>query len=248
VNPSKRASIVVKDMQCVNGHHQMLEQRHQLVFHSIILVNPFLCSNMFHHHCTFVAHLSKIGGGQWPRGKKIHFVDRVVTDSDDSGREPDEFNEEALFICSAVIVTLQSLSSILMTCLSSPTSSKHHHLPLPLTLIIESYLPPIKKWWDEDEEEDEEDIEDEVIIMKQLGPKRGLSAYMFFCEATRPQIKDKNEDMSFDEVNIAVGEAWRGLSREETKPFEKLAKEDKARYEREKQVCSRYCNLQHNWR
>jgi hypothetical protein len=60
---------------------------------------------------------------------------------------------------------------------------------------------------------------------------------MFFSKAKRPQIKEENEEMSFGELGTAVGEAWRGLSADEKKPFEKLAKEDKARYEREKQVC-----------
>jgi hypothetical protein len=100
-----------------------------------------------------------------------------------------EYNEEALFICSAVLITFQSLSSILMTCLSSPTSSKHH-LPLPLTSIIESYLPPIKEWW-------------HIGGDGEKGPKRALSAYMFFSKVRSSQIKEEtgNLNMSFDELS-----------------------------------------------
>jgi hypothetical protein len=91
-----------------------------------------------------------VGDGQWPSGKKVHIVDRVKEDPLHSQRK--ERQTEALFQCSAVIVTLKSLSSILMTSLSSQStttiSSSHYYYPLSLISIIESYLPPIAEWHD----------------------------------------------------------------------------------------------------
>ena len=69
---------------------------------------------------------------------------------------------------------------------------------------------------------------------KRKGPKRGLSSYIYFCKEQRPFVKENNNDMSAKEITTELGRLWKLLSDVEKKPFEKLAKKDKKRYETEK--------------
>jgi len=69
---------------------------------------------------------------------------------------------------------------------------------------------------------------------KKGGPKRPLSAYMFYCQANRDQVKKDNPDIAFTEVAKVLGSKWNELSESEKKPFEKQHAADKARYEKEK--------------
>ncbi|KAG0751912.1 hypothetical protein G6F57_017189 [Rhizopus arrhizus] len=65
-------------------------------------------------------------------------------------------------------------------------------------------------------------------------PKRGLSAYMFFSQDQRPNVKEENPKASFGEIGKILGERWKALSEEEKKPYLKKAEDDKKRYEDEK--------------
>lgn len=69
------------------------------------------------------------------------------------------------------------------------------------------------------------------------GPKRAKSAYLFFCDDMRPQIKEENPEMSATEITSELGRRW-GQVKEQgekaVKRFNDLAATDKARYEREK--------------
>lgn len=62
-------------------------------------------------------------------------------------------------------------------------------------------------------------------------PKRPLSAYFFFAKDKRAEVLKKNPGMSVTEVAKALGEQWRGLG--DKSKYEKMAVNDKARYEKE---------------
>ncbi|KAG6374051.1 high mobility group box domain-containing protein [Boletus reticuloceps] len=70
------------------------------------------------------------------------------------------------------------------------------------------------------------------------GPKRALSAYMFFSQDWRERIKAENPDAGFGEVGKLLGAKWKELDEEEKKantfPYINMAAEDKARAEKEK--------------
>jgi hypothetical protein len=61
-------------------------------------------------------------------------------------------------------------------------------------------------------------------------PKRALSAYIFFTQAKRDEVKKSNPSMKSSEIMSELGKLWKGLSDKKKKPYEKLAEEDKERY------------------
>ncbi|CAK0784212.1 hypothetical protein CVIRNUC_007416 [Coccomyxa viridis] len=65
-------------------------------------------------------------------------------------------------------------------------------------------------------------------------PKRGLSAFMYFSNAKRDEVKKENPDLAFGEVGKRLGELWKEVTPTEKSKFEEMAKKDKARYEKEK--------------
>lgn len=65
------------------------------------------------------------------------------------------------------------------------------------------------------------------------GPKRPLSAYMYFSKAKRPALKAANPDWAFGEYGRELGRLWAATGTAAKKPFEALAEKDKKRYERE---------------
>lgn len=65
------------------------------------------------------------------------------------------------------------------------------------------------------------------------GPKKPLSAYMFFAKDTRAEVKEEFPNATFGEVAQILGEWWQDCTASERKKYEKLAKQDKARYVRE---------------
>jgi len=64
-------------------------------------------------------------------------------------------------------------------------------------------------------------------------PKRGLTAYMLFCQEKRPEIKEKNPNSSFGELGKLLGEAWKECNGEDKSRFEEAAAKDKIRYQKE---------------
>ena len=69
------------------------------------------------------------------------------------------------------------------------------------------------------------------------GPKRARSAYIFFCTEMRSKVKEDNDDMDAKEVTAELGRLWREEYKEDkalSKKFNKMAKEDKERFEQEK--------------
>jgi len=59
--------------------------------------------------------------------------------------------------------------------------------------------------------------------------KRPQNAYMHFASEKRAEYTE--EGMKVGEVAKALGEAWRSLSPAKQKPYQKMAMEDKARFE-----------------
>jgi structure-specific recognition protein 1 len=64
-------------------------------------------------------------------------------------------------------------------------------------------------------------------------PKRGLSAYMYFNQEKRSQLKEENPDLSFGDLGKLVGQKYKAMTPEEKAKYDKMAKDDKERYVRE---------------
>ncbi|KAH7026670.1 high mobility group box domain-containing protein [Microdochium trichocladiopsis] len=65
-------------------------------------------------------------------------------------------------------------------------------------------------------------------------PKRGLSAYMFFANEQRENVREENPGISFGQVGKILGERWKALNDKQRTPYEAKAAADKKRYEDEK--------------
>jgi hypothetical protein len=65
-------------------------------------------------------------------------------------------------------------------------------------------------------------------------PKRGLSAYMFFANEQRDNVRNENPGIAFGQVGKVLGERWKALSDKQRAPYEAKAAADKKRYEDEK--------------
>jgi len=63
-------------------------------------------------------------------------------------------------------------------------------------------------------------------------PKRSKSAYMFFCDDKRPDVKKKHPDLKMTDVSKKLAELWKECH--DKKPFEAQAAKDKERYEKAK--------------
>ena len=69
---------------------------------------------------------------------------------------------------------------------------------------------------------------------KDKGPKRALTAYIFFCKEHRSVLKEEKPNLSTKEITTELGKRWKDLSEKDRKPFDKLAAKDKERYLKEK--------------
>ena len=66
------------------------------------------------------------------------------------------------------------------------------------------------------------------------GPKRGLSAYMYYTADVRPKFREENPDAKMGDLAKLMGATWKTLSKEDKTPYEEKAKGSQARYEKEK--------------
>jgi len=62
-------------------------------------------------------------------------------------------------------------------------------------------------------------------------PKSARNAWIFFQAEKRPEVKEQEDDSK--EVSRILGKMWKELPEDEKKPYEKMAKKDKKRYEEE---------------
>ncbi|EJD43674.1 hypothetical protein AURDEDRAFT_114700 [Auricularia subglabra TFB-10046 SS5] len=69
---------------------------------------------------------------------------------------------------------------------------------------------------------------------KEAGPKRALSAYMFFVKDWRERIKEENPDAAFGEIGKLMGAKWKEMSDEDKQPYVEQAEEDKVRAEKDR--------------
>ena len=77
-------------------------------------------------------------------------------------------------------------------------------------------------------------LEEKAKKEAEKGPKRGLSAYMYYTADVRAKFKEENPDAKLGDLAKLIGAKWKTLSDEDKVPYEEKAKEDKARYEKEK--------------
>ncbi|KAL2252426.1 FACT complex subunit SSRP1 isoform X1 [Sesamum indicum] len=64
-------------------------------------------------------------------------------------------------------------------------------------------------------------------------PKRAISAFMFFSQTERENVKKSNPGISFTEVGKVLGERWNKMTADEKSPYEAKARADKKRYSEE---------------
>lgn len=65
-------------------------------------------------------------------------------------------------------------------------------------------------------------------------PKRAMSAFMFFSNDIRQQVKEDRPDLAFLQIASEIGRRWQALAEEGRKKYQEMANKDKARYEDEK--------------
>lgn len=76
----------------------------------------------------------------------------------------------------------------------------------------------------------------QLTVTDPNAPKRGLSAYMFFANEQRENVREENPGISFGQVGKLLGERWKALNEKQRAPYEAKAAADKKRYEDEKQA------------
>ncbi len=64
-------------------------------------------------------------------------------------------------------------------------------------------------------------------------PKRGKTAYLYFCDARRPKLREENPQWQMTDVTRHLGVEWKGMSASEKGIYEEQSKEDGIRYKRE---------------
>jgi uncharacterized protein YodC (DUF2158 family) len=63
-----------------------------------------------------------------------------------------------------------------------------------------------------------------------LAPKKGLSAYMFFCTSKRTELKKSQPKMTVPEMGKVLGKMWQDISVKDKASFDEMAMKDKERY------------------
>lgn len=66
-------------------------------------------------------------------------------------------------------------------------------------------------------------------------PKKPKSAYICMCTSKRQEVKDNNDGISNTAIMAELGKIWHSLNEAELAKWEKIAEEDKQRYETEMQ-------------
>merc|ERR1719431_1734026 len=65
-------------------------------------------------------------------------------------------------------------------------------------------------------------------------PKRNLTAFFFFSNEERAKVKEANPEFGIGDIAKEIGKRWADIDPNVKSRFEKLAEDDKARYEKEK--------------
>ena len=69
--------------------------------------------------------------------------------------------------------------------------------------------------------------------VKTVKPKRALSAYIYFGKVMRAKLKADSPGMKQSEIMKTLGSLWKSASEDDKIPYNKLAVEDKSRYNKE---------------
>ena len=64
-------------------------------------------------------------------------------------------------------------------------------------------------------------------------PKKCSTAFLFFANQQRPILRESQPELKHGDILKALGEEWRNMSEVQKEPFEKAAREDRNRYDRE---------------
>ena len=100
----------------------------------------------------------------------------------------------------------------------------------------------LKKLWTEKKEKFEEKMKKEVdeALPKSKkskkpknAPKNPKSAYIFYCQDERENVKTEMPDLSAKEILKELGGRWQGTSEETRAKYQEMAKDDKERYNEE---------------
>ena len=66
-------------------------------------------------------------------------------------------------------------------------------------------------------------------------PKRGLTAFLHYVQATRETYKKEHPELSHKEVISKLGDVWNHLNEKEKEPFNAKAQIDKEKYKNAKE-------------
>ena len=110
-----------------------------------------------------------------------------------------------------------------------------------LQVTLVEFAHHLAKEWEVDASKVEEAIASYAPAEKQIRKpaskttkgKRTKSAYMFFCDTRRPELKE--EGYNFGEISKAVGAEWKELSEEDRKEYVEMAVKAKEENGEEKQ-------------
>jgi len=67
-------------------------------------------------------------------------------------------------------------------------------------------------------------------------PKGAISAFFFFSNEERPKIKIANPELGITDIAKEIGRRWADIDASKKSKFEKMAEDDKIRYEKEKRA------------
>jgi hypothetical protein len=67
-------------------------------------------------------------------------------------------------------------------------------------------------------------------------PKRGMSAYLYFCQANRKTLQKKHPSKKMPELTVLLANNWKKATKSQRAKFQVLADKDKARYFKEKRA------------
>jgi hypothetical protein len=92
---------------------------------------------------------------------------------------------------------------------------------------MEDYEPP---------SDDEEEVTKKKRKKDPNAPKRNMSAYFLFSQEIRPSIREENPQATFGEIAKLISAKFKLLDTEERAKYDKLAVEDKERYQKAMRV------------
>lgn len=75
-----------------------------------------------------------------------------------------------------------------------------------------------------------------IVIKDPNKPKRGKSAYLFFCDEYRKKLKEENPNLNVKEIVSMLGTLWKQIkdsNSDELEKFEKLSMNDRMKYKKE---------------